>query len=47
MKSRMGLFEKLSKRVKALHGYEVPEIIALPIAKGSRTYMKWLDGCFR
>ena len=40
MKSRIDLFEKLSEMVKALHSYEVPEIIALPIVKGSEAYMK-------
>jgi len=47
MKSRIDLFEKLSEIVKALHSYEVPEIIALPIAKGSEDYLKWLDNCLR
>ena len=45
MKSRKDLFEKLTKTVKALHSYEVPEIIALPIVKGSETYLGWLDSC--
>lgn len=45
MKSRIDLFEKLSETIKALHSYEVPEIIALPIGKGSRTYMEWLKSC--
>lgn len=43
MKSRADLFEELSGAVKALHSYEVPEIIALPIIKGSQSYLKWLD----
>lgn len=30
MKSRKNLFKKLSERVKELHSYEVPEVIALP-----------------
>jgi periplasmic divalent cation tolerance protein len=47
MKSNMNLFEKLSKRVKALHSYEVPEIIALPIVIGYKAYMEWLDGSLR
>ena len=45
MKSSQDLFQKLSDRVKALHSYEVPEIIALQIVKGSKTYMEWLDSC--
>ena len=47
MKSRLTLFEKLSEKVKSLHSYEVPEILALPIVKGSQDYMKWLESCLR
>jgi len=28
--------------IKAIHSYETPEIIALPIAAGSREYLEWL-----
>jgi periplasmic divalent cation tolerance protein len=28
--------------VHQLHSYDVPEIIALPIAAGSRAYLDWL-----
>ena len=45
MKSRKDLFEKLAETVKALHSYEVPEIIALPIVEGSKAYLDWLDSC--
>jgi periplasmic divalent cation tolerance protein len=47
MKSRKNLFEKLSETVKALHSYEVPEILAVPVVDGSKAYMAWLDGCLR
>jgi periplasmic divalent cation tolerance protein len=43
MKTRKDLFSKLSERVKALHSYQVPEIIAIPIMEGSKDYLKWLD----
>jgi len=43
MKSRGDLFPKISERVKALHSYEVPEIIALPIVSGSIDYLAWID----
>ena len=36
-------FEVLQKRVKQLHSHEVPEIIVLPIAKGSEDYLKWIE----
>lgn len=32
----------LVRRVKALHSYQVPEVIALPIADGSPDYLRWL-----
>ena len=31
-------------KVKSLHSYEVPEVIALPIEGGSAAYLKWIDG---
>jgi len=42
MKSRMDLFAELSERVKALHGYGVPEVLALPVVAGSEAYLGWL-----
>ncbi|MEW6571160.1 MAG: divalent-cation tolerance protein CutA [Nitrospirota bacterium] len=43
VKTRGDLFESLSKKVKEIHGYTVPEIIAIPIIKGSEDYLKWLE----
>lgn len=45
MKSHKDLFEKLTETVKALHSYEVPEIIAFPIVDGSKEYLDWLGSC--
>ncbi len=42
VKTRADLFERLKERVHALHGYDVPEIIAVPVAKGSESYLEWL-----
>lgn len=42
MKSRRDLFAALEERVKALHSYEVPEILALPIVEGSADYLAWM-----
>jgi periplasmic divalent cation tolerance protein len=47
MKSRRDLFAKLSEAVKALHSYEVPEILALPVIEGSKAYLDWLGSCLR
>ena len=35
-------FEDLERAVRALHSYETPEIIALPIAAASAPYLQWL-----
>jgi periplasmic divalent cation tolerance protein len=42
IKSRKTLFDSLIKKVKELHSYTIPEIIALPIIEGSKDYLKWL-----
>ena len=43
MKTDEELFEELAERVRQLHSYEVPEIIALPIIKGFRKYLEWIE----
>jgi len=35
-------FEELEREVRALHCYEIPEIVALPITLGSAQYLGWL-----
>lgn len=42
VKTRGDLFVPLSARVRALHSYSVPEVIALPILEGSEDYLSWL-----
>ncbi len=42
IKTQKKKFDDLAKRVKSLHSYSVPEIIALPIVEGSSSYLKWL-----
>ena len=42
MKAPMRHFSKLERRVRELHSYEVPEIIAVTIAAGSKPYLAWL-----
>jgi periplasmic divalent cation tolerance protein len=43
VKTRRQLFERLSAKVRELHSYDVPEIIALPIVEGSPDYLKWIE----
>src|SRR5688572_31905489 len=34
--------QRLAERVKELHPYEVPEVIALPVTAGSPEYLRWV-----
>ncbi len=42
IKTRKNLYKKVEKAIKKIHPYEVPEIIAISIAQGSKDYLKWL-----
>ncbi len=42
-KTKQSLFDQLVNNVKELHSYAVPEVIAIPIAKGSEDYLDWLN----
>jgi len=42
VKTSRARFAALETAVKRVHSYDVPEIIALPIEKGSRDYLAWL-----
>ncbi|MFM2313458.1 MAG: hypothetical protein RLZZ04_2734 [Cyanobacteriota bacterium] len=42
IKTDLNKFDELGAKIKTLHSYEVPEIIALPIINGSKTYLDWL-----
>ena len=35
-------FESVRRRIRQLHTYQVPEIIALPVAAGDQDYLAWL-----
>jgi len=42
IKTQRRLFAALERRVRELHSYSVPEIVALPIIDGSQDYLRWL-----
>jgi periplasmic divalent cation tolerance protein len=42
VKTMHTLLDSIVRRVKALHSYTVPEIIALPVLGGSQDYLKWV-----
>jgi periplasmic divalent cation tolerance protein len=43
IKTRAERFPALKQALVSLHPYEVPEILALPIADGHGPYLDWLD----
>jgi len=43
VKSRLPLLDQLISRVRSLHSYKLPEILALPIVGGSADYLNWLS----
>jgi len=43
IKTRSERYPALEARIRELHSYEVPEIIAVPLQRGSESYLAWLD----
>ncbi|MEM2226510.1 MAG: divalent-cation tolerance protein CutA [Candidatus Bathyarchaeia archaeon] len=44
IKTRAELVGGLIEEVRRIHPYEVPEILAIPIAGGFKGYLDWIDG---
>lgn len=42
IKTRAALYLKVERRVRQMHTYEVPEVISLPLDRGSPPYLKWI-----
>lgn len=42
VKTRRERYDALQRRILDLHGYAVPEILALPVEAGSATYLAWV-----
>ncbi|MGD8903848.1 MAG: divalent-cation tolerance protein CutA [Anaerolineae bacterium] len=43
-KTTREVLDDLVRRVQAIHSYDLPEIIALPVVGGSQDYLRWIDG---
>lgn len=43
VKTRRARFDALSAWIAEHHPYEVPEIVALPIEGGAKSYLDWLE----
>lgn len=46
-KTKVSNVENIIKRVKEIHSYENPAILAIPIIEGSKDYLDYLDGEIR
>ena len=42
VKTTAAKFDRVTEAVKELHSYDLPEIIALSIEKGSEDYLNWV-----
>lgn len=42
LKTRDDLVARLTERIKDLHSYECPCVVALPIAEGNRAFIDWI-----
>ena len=45
VKTVRGKLPMLGARLAALHPYEVPELLVLPVAEGSEAYLAWVREC--
>ncbi len=43
IKSKRNLFNKVEKTIKQIHPYDVPEVISIDIAAGSKDYLNWMS----
>jgi periplasmic divalent cation tolerance protein len=43
IKTQDNLYSKVEAAIKSHHPYETPEIIAVPIVKGSKEYLQWIS----
>lgn len=44
LKTRRPLVDRATERVKALHGYSVPCVVALPVVGGNPDFLAWIGG---
>ena len=43
IKSRHDLFPELCRAIRAMHPYQVPEILAVPVVAGAESYLAWME----
>ena len=42
LKTQASLVDKLTERVRALHSYDCPCVVALPVAGGNPAFLDWI-----
>lgn len=42
IKSSAGRFEAVRARIRGMHSYQVPEVIAVPIVAADADYLRWM-----
>jgi len=47
IKTTANNFPELQARIDALHPYDVPEVIAVPIERGAPAYLSWISAVTR
>jgi len=47
IKTMAHLADQVEQRIRALHSYDVPEVVILPIPGGSADYLDWIAGTIR
>jgi len=45
IKSHHSKYTEIENKIKRLHPYELPEIIAVPIERGLPEYLQWINTC--
>jgi periplasmic divalent cation tolerance protein len=45
IKTRADLYDQVEAAIRDRHSYELPEIIAVPVERGSEAYLDWLNQC--
>lgn len=43
IKTRHDLFPEVCRAIRAIHPYQIPEILAMPVISGAESYLAWME----
>lgn len=43
VKTRTSLYPRVEERIRSLHSYDTPEVVATPVENGSARYLSWIE----